>query len=212
VTFNGGVSVDLELTSVQNLGAMGQDKIIGFENAFGSYGHDKLSGTAGNNHFQSATGNDTLIGRGGNDFLVADAGRDVLIGGRGHDIMMLGTAPSVPGLDGQTDIVRYTAMNESNANPTFMLMNLDNVIQFQASGPGFDKFDFAAIDARASTTANEAFAFRGTGAFRSQGGEVRLEEVDGNTIIYLNNDADAAAEMVIYVTGAVGLSVDNFIL
>ncbi|GHC44069.1 hypothetical protein [Neogemmobacter tilapiae] len=184
---------------------MGKDKISGFENVFGSYGHDKISGTAGANHFQTATGNDTLIGRGGNDFLVADAGADLLNGGKGWDIFVLGD-------DDQRDILKYNAMNESNANPTIMLMNLDNVIQFQATGPGFDKFDFAAIDARAGTTANETFTFRANGAFRSQGGEIRLEVVDGSTIIYLDNDNDVAAEMVIYVTGATGLTIDNFIL
>jgi Ca2+-binding RTX toxin-like protein len=203
--FSGGITLDLELTGVQDLGGMGQDKITGFENVFGSYGHDMISGTADDNHFQTATGNDTLIGRGGDDFLVADQGRDLLNGGKGWDIFILGD-------DDQRDVVKYSAMNESNANPTFMLMNLDNVIQFQASGPGFDKFDFAAIDARAGTEANEDFTYRGTGAFRSQGGEIRIEELDGSTVIYLDNDNDVAAEMVNYVTGTVGLTADNFIL
>jgi serralysin len=206
VIFDGGVVCDLNLTGAQNFGVFGKDRLTGIENAAGSYGKDRLSGTGGDNHLEGFAGNDTLVGRGGRDLLNGDAGRDLLIGGTRWDSFLLGDA------DGARDIVRYAKMNESGTNDILMESQLDNVIQFQAAGAGYDRFDFAAIDARAGTPKNDSFIFRGTGAFLSAGGEIRLVEKDGDTVIYLDNDADAAAEMVILVTGAIGLTVDNFIL
>lgn len=80
-----GLVVDLGSGSVGPPGSSGGLQIIGFEDAFGGSGADRLLGNGQGNRFSGGTGNDVLNGRGGNDVLQGDAGTDVLLGGLGDD-------------------------------------------------------------------------------------------------------------------------------
>ncbi len=44
------------------------------------------------------------------------------------------------------------------------------------------------------------------------GGEVRLAQFDGATLVMVDNDGDTTAEMVILIHGATGLVAGDFIL
>jgi hypothetical protein len=101
---------------------------------------------------------------------------------------------------------------ESGTTDVLKEAELDNPIQFQATGAGYARFDLSAIDARAGTHRNDRFNCRAAGPFQSKGGEIRLMEEDDNTVVSLNNEVGAAVEMVILVTGTIGLTVENFIL
>ena len=58
---------------------------------------------------------------------------------------------------------------------------------------------------------DQAFTFIGEATF-TKAGEVRYEKVGSYTYVYLNTDADAAAEAVIELGGAIDLSKGWFVL
>jgi Ca2+-binding RTX toxin-like protein len=193
-----GVACDLTLTNAQDFGLFGRDRIAGFEDVVGSAGHDRIFGTGGANSIETFFGNDLLVGRGGADTLRSGLDRDTLIGGAGGDTLVLDSE------DGARDLVRYLKISDSRAGA-----GMDDIQGFVA---GQDKIDLRAIDARPSTQANEAFVFRGSGAFRSAGGEVRFVVDDGDLLVLVDTDADAAAEMVLRVDGVTSLLAADFIL
>lgn len=200
-----GVRYDAAITGVQNLGFLGKDRIVNFETVIGSYGNDTLLGSALGNHFQGGDGNDLLSGRAGADSLVGGAGADTLIGGAGGDRMLTG------GADGVRDIIRYTSMNDSGLQNVQNIA--DRIVDFdRGAALTSDRIDLSAIDAILGTKRNDAFVFRGTGAFTSRGGEVRLEVIGSDTLVHVDIDRDAASEMMFLVVGVVGLDAGDFIL
>jgi Ca2+-binding RTX toxin-like protein len=80
----GGVTVDLSLTSIQDTGSSGSDTLSGIENLIGSRYDDLLAGSSGEN---------VLDGDAGDDILEGGAGDDTLIGGTGSDTASYGSAP-----------------------------------------------------------------------------------------------------------------------
>ncbi len=201
-----GVSLNLALTTAQYLGALGYDTFLNFENIYGTEGNDSFHGNAAENLLQGNGGNDYLRGREGDDFLVGGRGADTLIGDAGADDIYTGDNDASEG-DGSNDIVKFTHISNSTEE------SFDTVFNFEtfASGGG-DKIDLAAIDANLSIVGDQSFAYRGTGSFISSGGEVRLFVFGSSTYVLVDNDADAAAEMVILLNGASGLTANDFIL
>ena len=63
-----------------------------------------------------------------------------------------------------------------------------------------------------TVSGNQAFQFVGTAGFTQPGGEVRLANFDGATLVMVDNDGDSAAEMVFLLHGATGLVAGDFIL
>ena len=139
-----GMRVDLfagtahAVTSTGGIGAL-QDRLSGIENVLGSNVTDVLLGSNGANNLRGGGGADTFNGRGGNDVLVGEAGANSLIGGAGSDLVVF---------------------NKISDSPTvgkfFVATSGDTMIDFT---PGQDRIDLRAIDAIASTTANDAFHF-----------------------------------------------------
>lgn len=90
---------------------------------------------------------------------------------------------------------------------------MDTIFEFEhAAGGGHDRIDLSSIDASTSLGGNQTFQFVGSSGFSSFGGSVRVTTVGGNSIVMVNNDNDAMAEMVIIVDGVTGLTADDFIL
>lgn len=87
-----GVTVDLNLTTAQNTGGGGVDKLVGVENVYGSAFNDVLTGDAGGNTLVGDAGNDTLNGGAGDDFFLGGTGVDSFDGGDGHDTVSYATA------------------------------------------------------------------------------------------------------------------------
>lgn len=79
------VSVDLLLTTAQNTGGAGLDRLLYIENLAGSVFGDSLSGNTLANSLRGLAGDDVLYGRGGNDVIEGGAGWDWLVGGLGND-------------------------------------------------------------------------------------------------------------------------------
>lgn len=152
---------------------------------FGGRSHDVLKGFGGN---------DVLLGGFGNDDLFGGTGNDRLVGGQGWD-WLTG--------DAGADIFEYRAIGDSTPNA-----NRDRITDFELD---IDRIDLSAIDANPFIRGNQAFSFIGTAAF-SAVGQVRFQYSGGDTLISINTDRDAAAEMQIMLTGNKFLIRDDFIL
>lgn len=200
-----GVTLDLASTNPQNLGFYGVDTYLNFENVFGGGGNDSFFGTNSVNDLRGMGGNDFLRGFGGDDYLMGGPGQDLLIGDAGADYLDVGQTAS--GFDGEADVVKYLRITDSNSD------NLDEIFNFQniAAG-GVDKINLSEIDANTTVSGNQAFQFVGTAGFTQPGGEVRLANFDGATLVMVDNDGDSAAEMVFLLHGVTGLVAGDFIL
>jgi Ca2+-binding RTX toxin-like protein len=75
-----GVTVNLTLTSFQNTGGAGFDKLVNFENVTGSGSDDTLIGTSGRNVITGGGGADTMTGGAGIDTFVYKAAADSAFG------------------------------------------------------------------------------------------------------------------------------------
>ena len=140
------------------------------------------------------TGIEGAIGRGGADVFYGDSqanwfqgggGKDTFTGGAGRDTYDLNsTSASAVGTarDVITDFVQLT-----------------------------DKIDLIGIDADSTVAGNQAFRWVGSAALTGPG-EVGFFTSGGNTIIRISNDADAAAEAEIQLTGIKTLSALDFYL
>ncbi len=85
-----GVTVDLEVTTAQNVGSAGVDTLIRIENIIASNFNDTLLGNFNRNRLDGGAGDDVIDGRGGNDTLIGRAGDDMLTGGTGADRLVGG--------------------------------------------------------------------------------------------------------------------------
>lgn len=81
----GGVVVNLSLTTAQNTQGSGIDTFISIEHLEGSVNEDRLGGNSGANRLLGDAGNDTLSGYGSSDSISGGMGDDVIDGGGGSD-------------------------------------------------------------------------------------------------------------------------------
>lgn len=212
-TFNPGISlgaqdvhVNLALTGPQDTVGFGTDTYTGFENVAGGSGDDVFHGNSSANRLYGNEGADYLRGREGNDLLVGGWGGDTLIGDAGADKIFTYDQSSTSG-DSFQDVVKFTHISDSTST------GMDEVFNFEtfASG-GSDKIDLSLIDANLTIAGDQSFAFRGTGAFISSGGEVRYFMMGDSTFVLVDNDADADAEMMFRLDGVSGVTAVDFIL
>ncbi|MGQ0674818.1 MAG: M10 family metallopeptidase C-terminal domain-containing protein, partial [Rhodospirillales bacterium] len=144
-----------------------------------------LTGTNAINGTGNALGN-VITGNSGANTLTGGAGVDTLTGGAGADVFMFD--------DGQSSAA--TGMH-------------DLITDFT---PGTDKLDLAAIDAIASTGADDAFRFLGTAAFDGQAGALRYAYNAGQNVTVVSGDTngDSAADFAIDLAGNKTLALSDF--
>lgn len=82
-----GVTVDLNITTLQDTGAGGMDTLISIENLLGSSHGDILNGNSEANFLSGLNGNDLINGGGGNDTLISGGGTNTINGGAGDDLI-----------------------------------------------------------------------------------------------------------------------------
>ena len=180
------------LLNTSGLAAAG-DVLVAVERVLGSdSGHDLISGANSAEYFYGYKGNDRLGGRGGNDLLAGGDGDDTLNGGDGRDTLIGGAG---------IDNFDFNAITESTA------LLPDVITDFVH---GVDKLDLSTIDASASGIGDQAFSFIGAAAFTAEA-QARAFSSGGITILELNTAGVSGAEMVIRLTGAVALSLGDFI-
>src|SRR3954454_21386773 len=142
-------------------------------------GSSAIDGT-GNALDNVITGNsaaNTLSGNGGNDTLIGGAGTDHMTGGAGNDLFVFANG----------DFGGATAGSA------------DEIVDFTS---GQDKIDLSAVDANSLLGADQAFAFIGTAAFSNTAGELRYEQISGNTYLSGDTNGDGIADFMVKVDGS----------
>jgi len=208
---------------------------------YGGTGNDVLNGKAGSDTMEGGGNDDTLRGGGGIDFLFGDGGADKLFGGTGNDELYGGTQDDELYGEGQDDLLdggagtdrlfgglandtliggadRDVLTGDSGADtfvfdePHFAGLTLSTADQikdfkdFQG-----DKIDLSLVDAIMGG-GEDAFTFIDNAAFSGTAGELRWDNVAGNTMIYMDVDGDASADYAIRLDGLLTMSATDFIL
>jgi len=129
---------------------------------------------------------DTFKGNQYNNFFQGGLGKDTATGGSGRDLY------------------DFNAVADSQAGATTrdLITDFDHLV---------DKLDLMGLDADTGVAGNQAFRWVGTAAL-SGPGEVGFFTSGGTTIIRASNDADAASEFEIQLTGIKALTAVDFYL
>ena len=141
----------------------------------GNGGANALSGMAANDRIYGGAGADSLDGGEGNDYLEGGAGQDEFAGGAGKDYFVF--------RDG--DFGGATAESA------------DRILDF-AYG---DRISLGPVDANTTLAGNQGFAFIGDAEFTSIAGQLRYEQVDGNTFLSGDTNGDGLADFMIRLDG-----------
>jgi Ca2+-binding RTX toxin-like protein len=194
-----GEGIDLVLASVgctlranvDRLTLTGTNAINGTGNAdanvlTGNGAANVLSGLLGNDKIFAGGGDDALSGGDGADILDGGAGRDRFFGGEGSDRFMFD--------DG--DFAGITTAT------------CDQIKDFsQADG---DRIRLDAVDADSGAAGDQAFGFIGSEAFSGTAGELRFEQISGNTYVQGDTDGDGTADFWIRLDGLHALTSSDF--
>jgi Ca2+-binding RTX toxin-like protein len=206
--------IDLAITTAQNFGIYGMDKLISIENALGGEGNDIIRGNASKNQLDGNGGNDLLYGFGANDFFVPGNGADIMIGGYGGDSFYFNGDPF------SRDTARYTSKWDSgiwSSNPAAPRV-WDIISGFDKGGTATDDLiDLERIDT-STAAGDQDFIFRGGQGFTSTAAwEVRLRSVKESpyapgfsTLVEIDTDSDINPEMTILVSLVTGLKASDF--
>lgn len=158
---------------------------------------NQLTGNDAANSLTGLLGDDRLFGRGGDDRLDGGDGNDVLEGGTGSD-------RQVGGL-GADDFV-FRDGDFASAVPA----GADQILDFsQADG---DQIWLNAVDADALTAGDQAFAFIGNNSFSNVAGELRYEEISGNTYLSGDTNGDGVADFTVRLDGVIALAAADLVL
>jgi len=178
---NSSVNVTLR-ANVENLTLIGGAAVNGAGNELanvitGNAAVNALFGLAGDDHLYGMDGADVLRGGDGSDWIEGGAGRDGMEGGAGADSFVF--------RDGD-----FAGLSASTC---------DLITDFSHSDGDLIRLD--AVDANTVLSGNQAFAFLGTAAFDGHAGELRYEEISGNTYLYGDTNGDGAADFMIRLDG-----------
>jgi serralysin len=164
---------------------------------YGNAENNLILGNSGANLLYGRDGNDSLDGNAGNDILYGENGDDALDGGTGQDRFYGGT--------GADDFIFATGdfggMTSSTA---------DRIHDFsQAQG---DQIRLEGVDANTALGGDQAFAFIGGGAFTGTAGELRTQQISGNTYVMGDTNGDGQADFWIRLDGLHTLGQSDFML
>lgn len=130
--FSFGVTVDLAITSAQNVGDGVMHTISGIEYVTATIYNDQLYGDTNDNFLLARDGDDHLEGRGGNDALFGEAGNDMLLGQDGIDFLVGGEGNDT--LDGGAD---PDALYGQQGDDLYYVDSLQDLV-FEFAGEGTD--------------------------------------------------------------------------
>jgi Ca2+-binding RTX toxin-like protein len=197
---NAGEGVDVALASVSvtlranvdRLILTGSNAINGTGNAdanvlTGNGAANILSGLLGNDKLFAGAGDDAVSGGDGADIIDGGAGRDRLFGGAGSDRFMFN--------DGD-----FAGLTNSTCDQIKDFSHTDR-----------DIIRVSAIDADTTRDGNQAFGFIGGDAFHGTAGELRFEQISGNTYVQGDTDGDGVADFWIRGDGLHTLAAADFI-
>ncbi len=143
-----------------------------------------------------ANGNDELNGNSADNRLEGGAGHDILTGLGGKDVLVGGA--------GNDRFVFTSEFDSGLISPSADLIQDFSILD--------DLIDFIGIDAHAGLAGNQAFNFIGFASSFNAASQVRAAYNSGNTVLYLNTDADMSTETVVVLQGLIALTADDFLL
>jgi len=174
-------------------------------------GADSVTGGGGVNWFLGGSGadvmvgsgaNDTLSGEQDNDRLTGNAGADNLLGGAGADTLTGGAGDDLLRGDNGTDRFVFTSLGDG----------ADTIQDFALSTTSQpDRIDLSAIDA-VPGGADNAFAFVAVQNAGTVANSVTWQITGGVTLVRIDTDGVAGAELTITLAGAPSLTSADFIL
>jgi len=177
-------SADYKLgVNVENLTLTGTSDIWGY----GNVEDNLLTGNNGANKLYGLAGSDTLNGGNGNDWLEGGVGQDQLTGGAGADSF----------------VFRHGDFGGAT------VATADEITDFTH---GEDHIRLNYVDANSTVTGDQAFAFMGISAFDGHAGELRYEQISGNTYVEGDTNGDGVADFMIRVDGLHTLTSGDFAL
>ena len=160
----------------------------------GTAGDDTLNGTVDGGD-DDGDGDDVISGAFGDDTLTGGNGADTITGGAGRDTMSGGA---------DSDSFVFAGGDFGGATRA----EADRITDF-ASG---DRIDLSAVDASSLSGGDQAFTFLGTGDFTHSAGELRYEQINGNTYLSGDTNGDGLADFMIKLDGLHALSATDLIL
>jgi VCBS repeat-containing protein len=166
--------------------------IEGITDIKGTTGNDKnppIVGTDVRELINALKGNDEVYGQGGADIIIGAAGADLLHGGKGGDSFLYD--------EKTTGLTRKT---------------MDLIADF--SSKQHDVIDLTAIDAKSSTSLDDAFHIVANKAQAADKlGSLWISKGDGHDIVYINNDASHAGfDMAVNAHTGTHLGAGDFLL
>jgi Ca2+-binding RTX toxin-like protein len=167
--------------------------------AHGRDGDDVIHGDGGDDRLYGQAGADKLFGGDGNDVLYGGAGRDVLNGGPGADLLFGG--------DG-ADLFVFNSVTEDDL-PSGQ-QTRETIADFSRADN--DRIDLSAIDANWNQAGNQAFRFLDEQAFTGHAGELIVERLSNETLVYVDVNGDSQADLYFALSGSYNLSASDFIL
>lgn len=155
---------------------------------------DNFQGTSAANRMFGGGGDDFLEGLGGNDQLWGGTGSDTLVGGSGRDEMTGGRG---------LDYYDFNSVRE---------IDRDVILDFSGRGRDGDKISLKDIDAKPSTSRDDAFSFIGNDSLK-KAGDLRVVSV-GNNKYEVTGDVtgDGKADFTFYVYSQDPLTSSDFLL
>lgn len=153
----------------------------------GNGGDNVLSGLGGNDKIYAGAGNDTVDGGNGGDWLEGGAGIDVYTGGTGSDRFVFREGDFGGNTTGTADVI--TDFGDAEG----------------------DRIHLSVVDANSTLAGNQAFHFVGLNAFTGTAGELRYEQISGNTYVSGDINGDGIADFMIRVNGLHTLATDDFV-
>jgi Ca2+-binding RTX toxin-like protein len=174
-------------------------------------GGDSVTGGGGVNWFLGGSGADLMIGSGANDTLSGEQDNDRLIGNGGADSLMGGA-----GTDTLTGGAGDDILRGDNGSDRFVFTSAgDGADTIQDFGPLTgsqpDRIDLSAIDAIPGGLDN-AFSFVAVQNGGTVANSVTWQVVGGVTVVRIDADGIAGAEVTITLAGGPSLGAGDFIL
>jgi Ca2+-binding RTX toxin-like protein len=215
------VEVDL-VAGVASSSGLGDDTLSSIENVRTGDGDDLVYGDEVANILTTGNGNDEVYAGDGNNIITTGAGNDSVVGGDDDDVIIGGgNADALYGGEG-SDLI-----DGGNGND---LVDGFEGVDLLIGGGGADRFFFRLDDSGVgsgnrdevtdfSQAQNDvidlalfgSFSFIGESEF-SAPDQIRFSHSGGDTIVGINTDGNAGAEMQIELSGIVNLTAGDFLL
>jgi hypothetical protein len=155
---------------------------------------ERLVGTAADEHVRGLAGDDHLFGRGAGDRLQGGAGDDRLHGGEGGDLLHGGQG---------ADHFVFRQPSHSTTSEFDLILDF-----YRRQG---DRIDLRGLDGDPGRPGDQRLEFVGRHEFDGKG-EVRYTLEPGHTVVEVNLDHDAAAELAFRLDRDFPLRVEDFLL